>query len=161
VTETDKGLAIKTEGGKRISVSVSSHYDYSSDSYLALPLIEYTDLEEYIYYAVTPDTNITGLMNRVLIVGAYNNTSITVISTQKIYIRNTILEANIEHELSLDRLETLLLESESPLTGQINPSQMISYGYDKQLFITIIAIEHTVMEFRVTPINLEGKLLLI
>ena len=40
---------------------------------------------------------------------------------------------------------------------QINTSQMISYGSDKQLFITITAIEDTEMEFHVTPVKLEGK----
>ena len=40
---------------------------------------------------------------------------------------------------------------------QINTSQMISYGSNKQLFITITAIEDTVMEFHVTPVKLEGK----
>ena len=122
VTKTNNGLAIKTEGGKRISVSVSSHYEYSSDSYLALPLIAYTSLEEYIYYAVTPDTNITGLMNRVLLVGGYDNTTVTVIPTEDVDVSTVIngdgfLLADQSYTFSINRLETILLESIFPLTG--------------------------------------------
>ena len=122
VTEIDKGIAIKADDEKRISVSVSSHYTYSSDSYLALPLIEYINIDEYTYYAVTPDTNITGLMNRVLLVGGYDNTTVTVTPTEDVDVSTVInqdgsLLADQSHTFSINRLETILLESMFPLTG--------------------------------------------
>ena len=122
VTEIDKGIAIKADDEKQISVSVSSHYTYSSDSYLALPLIEYINIDEYTYYAVTPDTNITGLMNRVLLVGGYDNTTVTVTPTEDVDVSTVINEdgfllADQSYTFSINRLETILLESIFPLTG--------------------------------------------
>ena len=117
VNETGKGLLLKTENGKKVSMSVGSHYTYSTDSYLALPLIEYVGLESYTYYAITPNTNTSGLKNRVLVIGGYDHTDITIVTTQEAAINGTNLEPNVPYTVKLGRLETLMIESEFTLTG--------------------------------------------
>ena len=122
VTDTDKGLVIETDGGERISVSVSNHYIYSSDSYLALPLIEYIDVEWYTYFAVTPDINTTGLHNRILLIGGHDNTVVAVSATSEANISTEVVTDGILYEgetysFLLNELNTVLIESEYPLTG--------------------------------------------
>lgn len=118
VNETQKGLLVKAESGKKISVSVSSSHVYSTDSYNALPAIEYAGLEEYTYYGITPYTNVTGLKSRLLVIAKHDNTRITITPSQDAVIFNdTVLIGNQSHVIELNRLETLLIESEQSLTG--------------------------------------------
>lgn len=124
-SERYNGLIVKAEAGKTISVSVTNNNTYSTDSYLALPLHQYTGVSEYIYYALTPDTNSSDLKNRVLLVGGYNATNITIIPTQTIDIPSDLSPTGELYELSsnealtiqLNRFETLLLESQLSLSG--------------------------------------------
>lgn len=124
-SERYKGLVVQAENGRTISVSVSNHHLYSSDSFLALPLIKYYNVNEYTYYALTPDFNSSDLTSRVLIVGGSNDTNVTITPTQIIYIPEDLSPTGEQYELlpsetvtiKLNRFETLLLESESTLSG--------------------------------------------
>ena len=125
ISDRDMGLLVKAENGKHISVSVSSHHYYSSDSYLALPLIKYSRVDQYTYYALTPEVNSTDLKSRILLVGGYNGTNVTITPTQSIYIPQDLSPTGQIYELlpsqsltiQLNMFETLLLESESTLSG--------------------------------------------
>ena len=125
ISDRDMGLLVKAENGKDISVSVSSHHYYSSDSYLALPLIKYSRIDQYTYYALTPEVNSTDLKSRILLVGGYNSTNVTITPTQSIYIPQDLSPTGQIYELlpsqsltiQLNMFETLLLESESTLSG--------------------------------------------
>ena len=115
--DTQKGFFVKTKAGKKISVSVSSSYEYSTDVYHALPGIDYVGIDEYVYYAITPNTNTTDLKNRLLLIGNYNSTSVDIFPTEDVIIRNQLVAAGESTSIKLNLLETLLIESELPLTG--------------------------------------------
>ena len=125
ISDREMGLLVKAENGKHISVSVSNHHYYSSDSYLALPLIKYSHIDQYTYYALTPEVNSTDLKSRILLVGGYNSTNVTITPTQSIYIPQDLSPTGQIYELlpsqsltiQLNMFETLLLESESTLSG--------------------------------------------
>lgn len=126
VSDRYNGLIVQADKEKKVSVTVSNHHYYSSDSYLALPLIEYHNVSEYIYYAVTPHGfNSTSLKNRVLLVGGFNRTNVTITPTQLIHIPPDLSPNGELYELipfervtlELNQFETLLLESEYALTG--------------------------------------------
>ena len=123
IYERNSGVSLRTLGNKLISVSVASHFHISSDSYLALPLIEYRGVDEYTYFAVTSEAD-TNETSRVLIVSGYNWTSITITPTKDIVIpgdltggEDYVLEAWASYTVILDSLQTLLLESIQSLTG--------------------------------------------
>lgn len=121
--ETDKGLLVETVNPEhKIALSVSSHDTYSSDSYLAFPLIDYFDVDSYTYYAVTPYTNSSGTYHRVLLVGGYNDTVVTAVMSEDSHVSTDIdneglLSASVKYTFKLNEFETILLESEHPLTG--------------------------------------------
>ena len=122
ISDRHMGLLVKAENGKHISVSVSNHHYYSSDSYLALPLIKYSRVDQYTYYALTPEVNSTDLKSRILLVGGYNGTNVTITPTQSIYIPQDLspigqLLPSQSLTIQLNMFETLLLESESTLSG--------------------------------------------
>ena len=118
-----KGLSVETVNtSSDISVSVSSHYAYSSDSYLALPLIDYVDIDLYTYYAISPDTNATDFNHRVLLVGGYNDTVVTAFMTSNANISTDVVSDGILIEgqlysFQLNELDTVMIESWYPLTG--------------------------------------------
>ncbi|XP_019849871.1 PREDICTED: titin-like, partial [Amphimedon queenslandica] len=124
-SERYKGVIVKAESGRTISVSVSNYDQFSSDSYLALPLYQYSGVTEYVYYAITPETDSSLLQNRVLLVGGYNDTNITIKPKETVYIPPDLSPTGLEYELSsnesltiqLNRFQTLLLESEMSLSG--------------------------------------------
>ena len=124
-SERYKGVVVKAESGRTISVSVGNYDQFSSDSYLALPLYQYSGVTEYVYYAITPETDSSLLQNRVLLVGGYNSTNITIIPKETVYIPSDLSPTGEEYELSsnesltiqLNRFQTLLLESEMSLSG--------------------------------------------
>lgn len=123
VNETDKGLMVETvNSAHKVSVSVSSHSQQSSDAYLAFPVINYFDVDSYTYYAVTPYTNTSGTYHRVLLVGNYNDTTVTALMSEdsqvSVDIANEgLLTATVEYTFKLNEFETVLIESEYSLTG--------------------------------------------
>ena len=115
------GLIVRANDGNKMRVSVSNHYFISSDSYLALPLIEYQGVNEYTYFAVTPNFTSPNLTSRVLIVCGFNDTSITITSTQtaSMYLPSGVvmLEASSPMTISGNIYQTILIESEDQLMG--------------------------------------------
>ena len=119
------GLIIKAEEGKAVSVTVNSQHRSSSDSYLALPLINYFNITRYTYIALTPEFNSTHLSSIILLVGGSNNTSVTITPSQVIHIPGDLSSTGNEHRvlpfesvtIQLNQFETLLLQSNASLTG--------------------------------------------
>lgn len=136
ISDTDKGLIVEADEGNTISLSVVNYNQFSGDSYLALPLIEYYNVSEYIYYAITPNVNSSCLKNRVLIVSGFNETSVTIMPTQMITIPSDLSPTGEDHDVSpsdsitvrLNQFQTLLIESENSLTGtQVISSKPITF----------------------------------
>ena len=118
LSDKEKGILVKTKAGKKISLFVSSLYSYSSDSYQALPSqLHYAGVYEYTYYAITPNTNTTGLKNRLLLIGNFDLTTVTIFVTRTIVIDGRTYSAGEEARIPIHSLETILIESDSPLTG--------------------------------------------
>ena len=118
-SESQKGIFLRTNEKRKIGVSVinSSPMMHSTDSYHALPVIKYAGLDEYVYYGITPNTNITGLKNRLLLIGTNDHTSVTITPTQQVTIKSKVITPNEAYTVELNRLETLLIQSQMPLTG--------------------------------------------
>ena len=118
-SENQKGIFLRTNKERKISVSVinNSPTMHSTDSYHALPVIKYAGLDEYVYYGITPNTNITGLNNRILLIGNQDHTSVTITPTQHVTVMNEAITPNEAYTVELNRLETLLIQSQQPLTG--------------------------------------------
>ncbi|XP_019864466.1 PREDICTED: uncharacterized protein LOC109593811 [Amphimedon queenslandica] len=119
VNDTLNGLIIKAEGGHRIRVSVRY---FSSDSYLALPLIKYDGVTEYTYIAVTPTLVSPGTKSKILIVCGFNDTSVTIIpsGTALVYSPHEGLR-EIEYLTNITilamKFQTILVESDELLIG--------------------------------------------
>lgn len=119
VNDTLNGLVIKAEDGHRIRVSVRY---FSSDSYLALPLIEYDGVTEYTYIAVTPTSVSTGTRSKILIVCGFNDTLVTIIpsGTASVYLPHEGLR-EIEYLSNITilamKFQTILIESDELLIG--------------------------------------------
>lgn len=115
------GLIVRADDGNRMRVSVSNHYYISSDSYLALPLIKYQGVTEYTYFAVTPNFTSPNLTSRILIVCGFNDTSITINSTQTAYMYLPsgveTLQPSTPMTISGNMYQTILIESEDQLMG--------------------------------------------
>ena len=119
VNDTLNGLVVKAEDGHRIRVSVRY---FSSDSYLALPLIEYDGVTEYTYIAVTPILVSPGTRSKILIVCGFNDTLVTIIpsGTASVYLPHEGLR-EIEYltniTISATKFQTILVESDELLIG--------------------------------------------
>ena len=116
-SERNKGIYVKAEGESKIAVYGLSYYMYSSDAFLALPCSNLT-VEEYEYYAMTyPDTRTELFTSDVLIVGCEDNTLVTTPS-------NTIL--------TLNRLETYLIQSSDSTGMRVTSTKPVSFFSNQQ-----------------------------
>ena len=98
ITE-QKGIRVIAEDERRIAVYGLNFHEFSSDAFLALPC-DQLPVSEYEYYAVSYGTQSTRT-SRVLLVGCSDDTTITTPSST----------------LTLNRLETYVIESEGDITG--------------------------------------------
>lgn len=115
------GLIVRASDGNRMRVSVSNHHYLSSDSYLALPLIQYEGVSEYTYFAVTPNFTSPNLKSRVLIVCGFNDTQITITASQSstLYLPSgtMAIDPSTSFNVTGQMYETIFIESEDQLMG--------------------------------------------
>jgi hypothetical protein len=126
------GILVQTDNNHGISVSVSGN---DVDSYLALPLIEYSNIIDYTYFAVTSNVE-SSRINQVLIIAGFNQTDIIIIPTQSVIIPEDLsptgkiysASPNESVSLQLNEFETFLLVSSHPLTGtKVTASKPIAF----------------------------------
>ena len=92
ISHRNKGINVTAEGGKSIRVAVESYVEYSSDSYLILPTLEYPVMN-YTYYAVStggPGTYYS-LDSVAIIVATKDNTIVTITPTQPISVPSDLV----------------------------------------------------------------------
>ena len=132
-SQRNKGVRVKAEGDKLLTVYGINDADVSTDAFLALPCHKYPILK-YKYFVFSTNTVGTSILldSRFLIVPCEDATSVTVIPTKNIKI-----PADITHFLPrvvdptspnpavntgsfmLNRLQTLQFDSTEDLTGTI------------------------------------------
>lgn len=132
--DRNKGIKVKVEGSKQISLFGLNEELHSVDGFTALPCLHLPSVSPYEYYAVsvaqstvtetTPDSAF-------LIVACSDNTTVTVTPTQSIehpYIANITVRAGSTFTLTLQERETLYVQSGEDLTGsRIESTAPISF----------------------------------
>ena len=131
-----KGLRVHASGENSIYVLVNVKYDFFGDfplvigygSYRVHPSNENNDVSQYVYYAVSTDYGTTAGVNdrsNVLLIGNYENTSVTITPTQDISLpqnaqmdsSQVVVAAGTTHTVTLHSLQTLGFSNLLDLTG--------------------------------------------
>lgn len=106
----DKGIYVNISTD-RVTVIGQNENPYNSDTFLALPVTNIpNDTEAFIYYAMSVSGNTVAFNSMMVIVGIEDNTTIKVIPTQQI-------DAKCHTPPVIDKLQTILIESDEDLTG--------------------------------------------
>ena len=114
VNQRNKGIEVIAEEGKSIRVAVENYAQYTSDSYLVLPTLDFPVMN-YTYYAVSsggPYGSATAI-----IVAAKDNTVVTITPTQTITIPSdlipggTTVSAGNSATFTLNRLQTYAIRA--------------------------------------------------
>ena len=89
VTQRNYGINVTAQNGKSIRVAVENYAQYTSDSYLILPTLEYPVMN-YTYYAVS--TGGPGsIKSMAIIVATKDNTMVTITPTQPITVPSDLV----------------------------------------------------------------------
>ena len=124
-TDINKGIRIKAETGKLVSVYATNYVITQAGGYTVLPL-HYYDIPEYVYYAFSTKTSdsANGFNSIVVLLSGNDNTSVTISPTQDVTIPaeitkngSIIVSAGSTYTVSLDAMSTLLLSNTGDLTG--------------------------------------------
>ena len=123
-TDREKGIIVSTGSHNKISVFVAVSGSQTAGVYQSYPTWGYP-VNEYVYYAISTDSNTEGSFSTLLLVSASNDTIITITPTDNITIPHdlsptginiTITEGN-SATIQLDYLQTFLIDSTNDLTG--------------------------------------------
>ena len=132
--QRNKGIRVKAEAGKNISVYGLNDDDVSTDAFLALPCVDYGENapDDYVYYVFSADVEGTTeqFSSRFMIVPCEDGTEINLIPTRTLTISADISSTGFavqigptvgiqEFTISLDSLETAMFQSPNDLTGTI------------------------------------------
>ena len=132
IHQRNKGIYIKAEENKQVTVYGINDMDVSTDGFLALPYHTY-DVQYYRYFVFSADVNHTSLnfaKSRFLLVGNEDNTQVTIVPTKNLEVPIDVTENGIGFvihadgvrntaDIILDRLQTVLFSSSYDLTGTI------------------------------------------
>ena len=129
--QRNKGIYLKAEGSKQVTVYGINNVAFSADGFLALPYQTY-DVQEYRYFIFSADIDQTmfEFESRFLLVGNEDNTEVTIIPTSNLDVPRDVTENDFDFTidwdglrntgtLPLDRLQTVLFSSPDDLTGTI------------------------------------------
>ncbi len=116
-TDRDKWIHVKAEGNSRIIVYGASERRATTDTFLALPL-QLDGSDSYTFIAVM-ESNLDGLKSEVGIVATMDNTNIAVTPTQSTDIGATYTLAGTTTQISLQKSQTLFIDSLDDLTGTV------------------------------------------
>ena len=124
-TDTNKGIHIKAENDRLISLYATNYVITAAGGYTVLPLHTY-NIPEYVYYAFSAKTSSmgSGVNSFVALVSGSNDTLVTITPSQTVTIPaeltmngSIVIAAGATHTVSLNILQTLLLSNEEDLTG--------------------------------------------
>ena len=130
--QRDKGIYLKAEGDKRVTVYGINDVAFSTDAFLALPYHTY-DVQEYRYFVFSASIETENMLefhSRFLLVGNEDDTEVTIIPTRNVDVPDDVTENNFGFTIDwdglrntgtivLNRLETALFQSTEDLTGTI------------------------------------------
>ena len=127
-TQLNKGIHIKTEGGKKVSVYATNHIISSAGGFAVLPLHKYDNIPEYIYYAFSIKTSTTSakqsINSIVLLVSGFDDTVVSITPTQTISLPAEItnngtisVKPGKTYTLSLKEAQSLLLSNSQDMSG--------------------------------------------
>ena len=118
-TDRTKGIKIKAEQLKQISVFGSNEELHSTDAFTALPCSHLPTVTSYEYFAVSVPTA-TSADSAFLIVACSDNTTVSITPTQNIfhpYIPNFLIRAGTAFNVQLRERQTLYVQGRVDLTG--------------------------------------------
>ena len=131
-TERNKGVHVKAEGDKLLTVYGINDAARSTDAFLALPCHQYVNTSRYKYFVFSTSAVGTSIpfQSRFLIIPCKDNTSVTVVPTKIIEmpadltggiprIIDPINPAVNIANFTLNRLQTIQFDSTEDLTGTI------------------------------------------
>ena len=121
-SDRSKGIKIKAEETKKISVFALNEELYSADAVTALPCSHFPSVSSYEYYAVSvPSSTLTDTANSAfLIVACCDNTTVFITPTQTIThpsAPNPNVRAGTTFSVQLRERETLYVQGREDLTG--------------------------------------------
>lgn len=132
--ERNKGIHIKAEGTKQLTVFGVNTADVSTDAFLALPCHQYP-VKAYRYFVFSADVVGTSIAfeSQFLIVGCEDSTLVTVKPTRTIVIPSDVISGQVRQIVDpyscdesvntgsfvVHRLQTILFSSRNDLTGTI------------------------------------------
>ena len=106
----DYGIYLETSSNK-VTVVGRSYTSHTTDTYLALPVIELATTTEYVYYAMS--VNSPNSYSSLLIVGTEDNTAIRFKFTQTTYVylynNNIYVRSYREYSYTINRLQTMYI----------------------------------------------------
>ena len=122
LSERNKGVRIRAEGEKRISVYGTSSGEQAIGSFTALPCVDYpfVSRQSYLVFS-TPGV----LQSDILIVGCSNDTSVDITPTASLTIPSDLnpsaspLSAGEAALFTMQQLQTVLLQSSDDLSGTL------------------------------------------
>ena len=125
-SDTNNAIHIKTSDNKKVAVYATSFFQGSAGAFAVLPQHTY-DIPGYIYYAFSSNTtdNSQTENSTVLLVSGHNDTQLLITPSQAVTIpsvftgSNTdiIVQAGNTYSLTMNKTQTLLLESNKDLSG--------------------------------------------
>ena len=122
-SQRNKGVHVQANGGQNISVFVANVGTFQNDAFLALPPSSTSGLSSRIYtYIAVMRNDKTGLLaaaSIVAIVAGEDNTRVNVTPTLVVDIGGVSVAAGDTHQVTLNRLQTLLLQHQEDLTGTV------------------------------------------
>ena len=119
-----KGVKVKADRDKKISIYTLNEEIHSVEGYTALPCVSYPAVYQYVYFAVSVPRSTAESASQAesvfLIVACRNNTSLEITTTQDVSDprdANRMISAGRTFSFQLDELETLYIHSPFDLTG--------------------------------------------
>ena len=123
-TDRSKGIRIKAEQTKFISLFALNEELHSVDGFTALPCTPFSSISSYEYIAVSVRRSTvvsdTSADSAFLIVACSNETTVTITPTQSVAhpsISGRVLSAGESVEITLNERETLYVQNREDLTG--------------------------------------------
>ena len=130
-SQRNKGIRVKAEEGKTISVYGSNHEAPSSDTFTALPCINYPitlvngRTPRHRYHILSGSSTTAMTTSQFLIISCRDNTEIRLTPSQSIQIpldietQTRLVAAGQRATFTLDRLQTYMVQSRQDFTGTV------------------------------------------
>ena len=125
-TDFYKGIYVRAESGKEVAVSASSYHAGTAETFTVFPCHAYPSVSEYVYYAVSSETELGNDMHStLLLVGSSDGTRVTLTPAQSVTIPAQLTDDGVavnvaqgsSYTFNLKRLQTFLIEHPRDLTG--------------------------------------------